>query len=296
MAKKQEPRTSAQAHATDSDRAKGPPEQAQSVGGEANSSKGGDPVALLSRLAGGLAHEIKNPLSTMAINLALLEEEWNRSAASRSPHSPELSPRETRSLRRIHTLQREVQRLEQILEEFLAYVRGQEINRAPTDVGSLVRELLEFVEPEDEALGIRHHVDLRPGLPLAMLDTSAFKRAVMNLLVNARQAMPDGGELLIGLRRVGTFAELSITDTGVGMGAEDLSRCFEEYYSTKKGGTGLGLPATKRIIEEHGGSVRIQSEQGRGTRVTCMVPLMVELTGYAQPGDSAPNQPDGESE
>ncbi len=236
-------------------------------------------VALLSRLAGGLAHEIKNPLSTMSINLALLEEDWERAAASRDPDAPAASPREQRSMRRIQTLKREVARLEQILDEFLSYVRGQAVNRAPLDLTRLVRELLEFVEPEDEALGIRHHVDLEPGLPLALIDASAFKRAVLNLLVNARQAMPDGGELLVRLHRVGNFAELLVTDTGVGMSPEELESCFDEYWSTKKGGTGLGLSTTKRVVEEHGGSITVVSERGRGTSFSLRIPLVVELTG-----------------
>ena len=248
----------------------------------ASSAHASERVALLSRLAGGLAHEIKNPLSTMSINLALLEEDWARAAAARNPDAPEASPREQRSVRRIKTLQREVSRLEQILEEFLSYVRGQAVNRAPMDLAKLVREELEFVEPEDEALGIRHHVDLAVGLPLALIDEGAFKRAVLNLLVNARQAMPDGGELLVRLHRVGNFAELLVTDTGVGMAPEQLENCFDEYWSTKKGGTGLGLSTTKRVIEEHGGSIAAVSERGRGTSFSVRIPLVVELTGLGR--------------
>lgn len=236
-------------------------------------------MQFLARLAGGLAHEIKNPLSTMAINLALLEEEWNRTAHSRNPEAPELSPREQRSLRRVRTLQREVQRLEHIVNEFLRYARGGEINRKPLDLAGVVRDLLEFVEPEDEKQGIRHHVDLAVGIPLVMLDEAAFKQALMNLLVNARQAMPGGGELLVRLRRSGNWAELSVTDTGSGMTPEQLEHCFEEYYSSKKGGMGLGLSTAQRIIEEHGGTIGVISELGRGTSFTVFLPLIVELTG-----------------
>ena len=238
----------------------------------------GEQVAFLSRLAGGLAHEIKNPLSTMAINLTLLEEDWSRAAHGRNPKAPELTPREERALKRVKTLQREVQRLEHIVEEFRLYARGGEINRAPADLGALVRELLEFVEPEDEVLGIRHHVDLAVGLPLVMIDAGAFKQAVMNLLVNARQAMPGGGELLVRLRRTGHWLELSVTDTGVGMRADQVERCFEEYWSDKKGGTGLGLALTRRVVEEHQGTVHVVSEAGRGTSFTVYLPAVVEIT------------------
>ena len=249
-----------------------------------SSRQGEERVAFLSRLAGGLAHEIKNPLSTMSINLALLEEDWERAASTRNPGAPERTPREERSLKRIRTLQREVKRLEHILEEFLHYARGGEVNRAPEDLARIVRELVEFVEPEDEQAGIRHHVDLPVGLPLVLVDEAQIKQAVLNLFVNARQAMPDGGELLVRLARLGNQVELTVTDTGTGMSPENLGRCFDEYFSDKKGGTGLGLPTAARIIEEHGGSIHVVSEQGRGSAFSIYLPLAVELTGVSGRG------------
>lgn len=253
-----------------------------------------DRAAFLSRLADGLAHEIKNPLSTMAINLALLQEEWERAGAVRNPENPERTRREERSLKRIRTMQGEVQRLEHILDEFLHYARGGEINRRPEDISRIVGELLDFVEPEDERAGIRHHVDLPIGLPLVLVDEAQVKQAVLNLLVNARQAMPEGGELLVRVRRMGTEVEISITDTGLGMSPAKLEHCFEEYWSDKKGGTGLGLATAKRIIEEHHGSLAVVSEEGRGTSFSIYLPLAVELTGTTvrqdetvEPGDDA---------
>ena len=236
-----------------------------------------DQVAFLARLAAGLAHEIKNPLSTMAINLALLEEEWERAAGSRGEAEP--TAREKRCAKRVHTLQREVKRLETIVEDFLRFARGGDIDRSPHDLGAVVREVLDFVELEDTRLGIRHHADLPVGLPLVMLDPGAFKQALLNLFVNARHAMPDGGELIVRIRRSGNSVELSVTDTGVGMKPEDLERCFEVYFSTKKGGTGLGLSTTKRIVEEHGGTIAVVSELGRGTSFSIVLPLLVEIHG-----------------
>jgi signal transduction histidine kinase len=216
----------------------------------------------------------------MSINLALLEEDWTRAGAVREP-GLEPSPRERRSLKRLGTLKREVERLERIVEEFLHYARGGRINRAPHDLAALVRELLDFVEPEDARLAIRHHVDLPVGLPLVMVDEGAFKQAVVNLLVNARQAMPGGGELMVRMTREGNWVALSITDTGIGMSPEKVERCFDEYWSDKKGGTGLGLPTARRIVEEHGGAIAVVSEEGRGTSFTIYLPLLVELTGSA---------------
>ena len=246
-------------------------------------------MAFLVRLADGLAHEIKNPLSTMSINLALLQEDWERAAASRSPDEPRRTPREERSLKRIKTLQREVHRLEQILDDFLHYARGGVVDRKPEDLARIVRELLEFVEPEDERAGIRHHVDLPLGLPLVLVDEARIKQAVLNLLVNARQAMPAGGELLVRLRRMGSQVELSITDTGLGMSPEKLARCFEEYWSDKPGGTGLGLSTARRIIEEHGGTITALSEEGRGSSFSCTLPLAVELA-RSQPARAAADE------
>jgi signal transduction histidine kinase len=234
-------------------------------------------LRLLSRLAGGLAHEIKNPLSTMAINLALLQEEWERAAQARNPSSPEPTPREQRSLKRIRTLQREVERLEQVLEQFLHFAKGGEIDRKPEDIGRIVRELLEFVEPENAQAGIRAHTDLAVGLPLVLADEAQVKQALLNILINARQAMPDGGELLVRVRRAGKDVEITITDTGIGMTPEQIERCFEPYWSDKQGGTGLGLSTSRRIVEEHGGSIQVLSERGRGTAFTIFLPLAVEI-------------------
>lgn len=239
----------------------------------------------LSRVAGGLAHEIKNPLSTMAINLALLEEEFERAAQLRDSESPQFTAREKRCMKRVKTLQREIRHLESIVDDFLVYSRGGEINRAPTDLLQLVREVLEFVEPEDTSQGVRHHVRLPHSLPLVMLDEKAYRQALLNLVVNARQAMPDGGELIVQLERQGSIAELVITDTGVGIEEKDLERIFDVYWSTKKGGTGLGLATVRRVIEEHEGTIEVLSEVGRGTSFKVRVPLLVELAGT--PRDSS---------
>ena len=238
-----------------------------------------DREVFLGRLAGGLAHEIKNPLSTMSINLALLEEEFTRSSRGGGPDSPELSAREKRCMKRVATLQREVGRLESIVNDFLVYARGGEVNRMPQSLLDILREVLAFVATEDEQQGIRHHVDLPTSLPLAILDAQQIRQALLNLCVNARQAMPMGGELIVRLQRDGRHAILTITDTGVGMAPEDVEKCFDAYWSTKKSGTGLGLATTRRIIQEHEGTIAVVSEVGRGTSFRIVLPLVVEITG-----------------
>ncbi|MFT5284889.1 MAG: two-component system sensor histidine kinase HydH [Planctomycetota bacterium] len=247
--------------------------------------RGSDEIAILSRLAAGLAHEIKNPLSTMAINLALLEEDWQLTAPQRGEDAAEPTPRQTRLARRIKTLKREVHRLENILDDFLHYARGGEVNRAPANLSAVVRDVLEFVESEHEAQSIRHHVDLPLSLPLVLVDEDRIKQALVNLFRNSAQAMPEGGELLVRLVRRGNHVELTVTDTGVGMTPEQLERCFDVYWSTKKGGTGLGLATTRRIVELHSGTIAVTSEQGRGTSITITLPLVVEIPNPDKPGD-----------
>lgn len=226
---------------------------------------------LLTRLARGLAHEIKNPLSTMAINLTLLEEEFSRAG--------EDDPRTRRVTRRVQTLQREVSRLEGILEDFLRFARGGMVNRQPGDLIALVREVLEFMEPEHAAHEIRVLADLEAGLPLVLLDEGVMRQVLINLLVNARQAMPSGGELIVQVRRSGSRAQIVITDTGIGMDPEELERCFDLYWSTKREGTGLGLSTVRRVVEQHEGTIGVVSEKGRGTSFTITLPLVQEVTG-----------------
>ncbi len=249
-----------------------------------------DTDILLTRLAGGLAHEIKNPLSTMSINLSLLEEEFTRGARAQglgAAEPPELSAREKRCMKRVTTLQREIARLEDIVEDFLTYARGGEVNRSPQNLLEVVREVLDFVDTEDGLKDIRHHVELPSSLPLAIIDQGAMRQALLNLVVNARQAMPMGGELIVRGQREGNHVVLTITDTGVGMSAEDAERCFDTYWSTKKNGSGLGLATTRRIIQEHEGTISVVSELGRGTSFRIVLPLVVEITGSAEGAQGA---------
>ena len=274
--------------ASDSGQTATNPDERPAGGDSGGSSRAGgtdDQLAFFARLAGGLAHEIKNPLSTMAINLALLDEDWARAAAARSGDDAGPTPRELRSIKRVQTLKREVQRLETILQDFLDFVRGAGVDRRPQNIGALVQEVLDFVEPENEAAEVRQRADIAFGLPLVLVDEVQIKQALMNLLINARQAMPTGGEVLVRVGRVGTAAEVSITDTGIGMTEEQIERCFDVYWSNKKGGTGLGLPTTKRIVEEHGGELRVISEVGRGTSFVMTLPLAVELAGQHRETD-----------
>ena len=215
-------------------------------------------------LAGALAHEIKNPLSTIALNLALLREQWEGQPDGRAE----------RTVRKLDVLTREVDRLQDILDDFLRYAREPVLERVDVDVARLVRDLAEFSEPEMR----REETDLRLDLPAKGLgiisaDIGLLRQALLNVLVNARQACNDGGEVMVAGRIVDGSVILEVTDTGNGMDEETARRCFDPYYSTKGGsGTGLGLSMTRKIVEDHGGSVAVHSETNVGTRFTLSLP------------------------
>ena len=222
--------------------------------------------AEISQLAGGLAHEIRNPLSTLSLNLDLLAEEFQEAD----------SPRDRRIGQRIERLKREIQRLHDIVENFLRFARVQDLKTAPADLNVLVEELCDFYEPQAATQGIVVRTFFAPELPRLAIDADLFKQAVLNLMLNAQHAMPDGGELIMTTRHDGNSVVLDVTDTGVGMTEEVLARIFDPFFSTRSGGSGLGLPTTRRIIEAHAGSIEVQSVPGKGSRFSVRLPVLAD--------------------
>ena len=217
----------------------------------------------VNRLVGGLAHEIKNPLSTINLNLRLLDEDLAR--------IPDEDHR--RWHRRLAGVQDEVLRLKGILDDFLQFAGKHELTLEPTDLNELLDELADFFAPQAEAQRVVMRTNYaREPLP-CRVDVNLIKQAVLNLLINAIQAMPEGGELIVRTCRAGDQACVEVIDTGPGMDAATRERIFEIYFSTKKGGTGLGLSTTRRIVREHAGTIEVESEPGRGTRFAICLPL-----------------------
>lgn len=221
----------------------------------------------LSRLAGGLAHELKNPLSTLSLHLALLHEEW----------AEDDGPKARRTVRTLNTLQTEVSRLNEILEDFLRFARTDEIDLQEESLNELVEEVVRFIQPEAQAQGVEIETFLNLEQPMLQLDRGRMKQVVLNLLINARQAMEgrDSGRISIITRpdsAAGHGVILEIVDDGPGMTAETLAQCFDIYYSSKRGGSGLGLALVRRVVQSHGGEVEIQSSPGHGTRVMIRLP------------------------
>jgi len=218
----------------------------------------------LSQLAGGLAHEIKNPLSTINMNLSLLAEDL--------AHSPQ--PHDARMLRRLVAVQAEAARLKDILDDFLRYAGRMELTPERTDLRRVVRELTDFFAPQADGARVVLRVQ-EPEQPVRVnIDVNLVKQALLNLMINAIQAMPEGGELILKIStRPPDQCCLEVIDTGTGIPPENLPRVFQVYYSTKPDGTGLGLATTQRIIREHGGTIQVQSEPDKGTRFLVHLPL-----------------------
>ncbi|MBI1852290.1 MAG: two-component sensor histidine kinase [Planctomycetes bacterium] len=220
-------------------------------------------LEFLGSLAAGLAHEIKNPLSTMTINLQLMKEDWQDSK----------SPREKKTLAKIEVLQREVKRLEEVLNDFLRFARGPKLRLRDVDLNAVIREMIDFIAPEAARRHVRVQCAFDETIGPVRLDRNLVKQALLNVILNAQQAMEEaGGELIVTTRCEGSRARIDVIDTGAGIAPENLPKIFQVYYSTKRTGTGLGLPTARRYVEEHDGAIDVQSEVGRGTQVTITLP------------------------
>lgn len=228
-----------------------------------------DQYTEIARLAGGLAHEIKNPLSTIRLNMELLAEDFSQSD----------SPRDKRALAKMLMVQAECDRLQAMLDDFLNFTKVRQLDLKPTDLNSEVRRLLEFFAPQADEKRIKLIPYLRDDLPKVMLDREQFRAALLNLLINAQQAMPGGGELVVATETTPRGVALALIDNGVGMDEKTRANIFQAFYSTKQGGSGLGLPTARKIIEGHGGIIACQSEVGRGTRFVIELPTVRRIGG-----------------
>lgn len=220
-------------------------------------------LAELGTLTGGLAHEIKNPLSTVQLNLQLLQEDLD-------PHNPAYG----RVVSRLATVQRETARLKDILDDFLKYAGKIELERRPVEVNRLLEELVDFFAPQAQLQRVRLRLKRSADEVVMEADPRLLKQAVLNLMLNAVQAMGEqGGELILSAGREDGQVRIDVIDTGGGITPEVQERIFDAYYSTKKGGTGLGLAMTRRIVQEHGGRVALTSEPGKGSDFTLYLPV-----------------------
>jgi len=225
-------------------------------------------LAEIGSMTGGLAHEIKNPLSTISLNAQLLKEEID--------DAPFALDVKERTSRRLGTLMREVERLRGILTDFLHFAGRMKLDPQPHDVRDIVDELTDFFHPQcDQARVVLRSV-IPPQPAPALVDEGLFKQALLNLMLNAVQAMTERdpstsaqrsgpvGELILRVESDNDEVRIHVIDTGTGIDADRMHEIFRPYVTSKPGGTGLGLSTSRRIIEEHGGRLVAHSEPGKG--------------------------------
>lgn len=238
-------------------------------------------LAEMGSLTGHLAHEIRNPLSTLKINLKLLSEDFDRLSKEINNRDDktasainDLQQRLQRQRKRIETLNNEADRLERTLNDFLNYAGKMELHPVRHDMNELLEEVIDFYEPQAVAAGVQMRPNLGEGPLWCRIDVDMIKQAILNLLINATQAMNDKGELIVRSNRRGEAVKIDVIDTGPGIPAGQQETIFNAYFTTKSGGSGLGLSTTRRIIEEHDGHLDLHSEPGKGSSFTIFLPLV----------------------
>ena len=220
-------------------------------------------LASLTTLAAGVAHEIKNPLASMGIHIQLLQ----RVLASGKPLTAETLGHD------LDVINEEISRLNGIVVDFLFAVRPMDTTLILGSLNKVVSELAEFLELELEQAGITATLDLTSGDDTVLLDERFLKQALLNLVKNSIQAMPDGGTLLLVTKRTVDALEFRLTDTGKGIPEELLQKIFEPYFTTKDFGSGLGLTLVYKIVKEHSAEIQVNSRPDHGTTITIVFPL-----------------------
>jgi signal transduction histidine kinase len=247
-------------------------------------------LVALGRLLTGLAHEVKNPLNAMMIHLELLRTKLGRlQPATRRP-APALAgtagpaalpapPSDTEGevLKHAGVIADEIRRLDQVLQGFLKFARPGEMKREPVAVAALLEDVARVVGPQAGGSRIDLRVEPAAGLPAIQGDATMLGQALMNLALNAVQAMPDGGTLRLAARHGSRGrVEVAVEDTGIGIAAEHLGRIFDLYFTTKDHGSGIGLSMVYRIVQLHDGDIEVESTPRRGTKFRLLLPLAKE--------------------
>ena len=221
-------------------------------------------MAYIGTLASGLAHEIRNPLNSVNLNMQMLEEELGRDGGGRSPTGGRL----------LDITRGEVARLERLVTDFLSYARPRPLEVVEVPAVELLERVRELLQGEARGRGVALEIDDRSGGATLRVDPGQIRQLLLNLAQNALAAVEEriDPRVLLAAERRGGTVELLVEDNGRGIPAADLERIFDIFYSTRKGGTGLGLAIVDRIARNHGGAVAVESEPDRGTRVRVSLP------------------------
>lgn len=230
----------------------------------------------LTLLAAGVAHEIGNPLNSLDIHLQLIERESRKIDGAKGAELQES----------VEVARAEVNRLDSIITQFLRAIRPTHPQLRPENVNLIVEEAVRFFAPEIKDRDIVVEQELRSDLPLLELDRDQMKQAFYNVIKNSFEAMKARGILRIRTDLDDSHVIVRFTDSGGGMTAENLSRVFEPYFTTKTSGTGLGLLIVRRIVREHGGELSIESSAGKGLAVTIRLPHVERRVRMLEAGDS----------
>lgn len=218
-------------------------------------------LAAIGKMAAHVTHEIRNPLSSISLNIELLDEELANQKITG----------ESREL--LTSITREVERLGNLSEEYLRLARIPSPRMDSEDIAALVQDVAKFCRPEIERAGCHLSIEVPSDLPQVLFDEAQIRQAVLNLLRNAREAMPGGGGVELSVVAEGLSVVVSVSDRGGGIPEEIRDRVFDPFFSTKGEGTGLGLAITRRIVEAHGGTLVCEARPGGGTTFRLSLPV-----------------------
>jgi len=216
-------------------------------------------LAMLGRLASTLSHEIRNPLGALFVLIDVLEEELQQPMPDHSAQVPQL----------LVDMKTMLIRMDDLVQDYLSLARLAELRLDPVELGAVVETYAQEMHKQCSCRGITLRLDGLSSLGQVKLHQNAFRRVLINLMQNAIDAMPQGGELILCGRQAGSWACLRVQDTGEGMSADQLSQLFVPFHTTKSDGTGLGLYVVREILAAHGGAITVTSTPGTGT--TCLV-------------------------
>src|SRR5574341_2183684 len=227
-------------------------------------SKRSERLSALGNLAAGVAHEVRNPLNSISIATQRLKSEFKPTSAEQDYQNF------------LSNILSEIKRLDQIVNQFVSLARCQKLNLGPTDSAAYLNEILNLVKVEAEAKGIKVLSQLSESVTLK-IDRPEMKKALLNIILNGMEAMESGGTLTVETRHrtEADVLEIFITDTGKGIPADDITKIFQPYFSTKEKGSGLGLAIAHRIVTDHKGRIEVKSEIGKGTSFVISLPAAV---------------------
>jgi signal transduction histidine kinase len=209
-------------------------------------------------LTKGVAHEVKNPLNSMRLWLENLKES--------------LPPDEATSRQAVSVLDNEIKRLDSVVKRFLDFMRPAELRREETQLGGLFAEVAAIARPQMTRAGVEWELQCST-VPAVMADRELLKQALLNLVYNAIEAMPAGGKLKLAASQRGDHVEISVSDTGVGISPELRPRVFQLFFTTRPGGSGIGLASVCKTVQMHEGTIDFDSQPGRGTTFRIELPL-----------------------